>query len=168
MVFGVFPSLITVIIEVRRNFASYVISWFKKPRMTFGVFIPKFLLNLEKFMFWEIQDDHIYNETFCISYPYGVSKTQKEYKIFKIFLIWFLFLFLNMNIWWWVLNIWCRCGIEFCYKCGKKVDHHWCNCRRSSTFCMWIFHLCIVILVLWPFFLLFTAITRKGHHWFDS
>ncbi|CAI9259533.1 unnamed protein product [Lactuca saligna] len=58
----------------------------------------------------------------------------------------------------------CRCGIEFCYKCGKKVDHHWCNCRRSSTFCMWIFHLCIVILVLWPFFLLFTAITRKGHH----
>ncbi|KAL8238223.1 hypothetical protein R6Q59_019304 [Mikania micrantha] len=58
----------------------------------------------------------------------------------------------------------CRCGIEFCYRCGKKVDHHWCNCRRSSTICMWIFHLCIVILVIWPFFLLFTAITRKNQH----
>ncbi|XP_076944658.1 E3 ubiquitin-protein ligase RSL1-like [Bidens hawaiensis] len=58
----------------------------------------------------------------------------------------------------------CRCGIEFCYKCGKKVDHHWCNCRRSSTICMWVFHLCIVMLVVWPFFLLFTAITRKNQH----
>ncbi|PWA84716.1 IBR domain, Zinc finger, RING/FYVE/PHD-type, E3 ubiquitin ligase RBR family [Artemisia annua] len=58
----------------------------------------------------------------------------------------------------------CRCGIEFCYKCGKKVDRHWCNCRRSSTCCMWLFHICIVILVLWPFFLLFTAITKRSQH----
>nr|XP_043621826.1 probable E3 ubiquitin-protein ligase RNF217 [Erigeron canadensis] len=56
----------------------------------------------------------------------------------------------------------CRCGIEFCYKCGKKVDRHWCNCRRTSTCCMFVFHICIVILVLWPFFLLGMAISRRN------
>lgn len=52
----------------------------------------------------------------------------------------------------------CRCGTNFCYKCGKHVNHHWCNCHRTSMCCMVLCQLCIVIVVIYPFILLFMAV----------
>ncbi|KAJ0591238.1 putative transcription factor C2H2 family [Helianthus annuus] len=45
----------------------------------------------------------------------------------------------------------CRCGVKFCYGCGKMV----CNCRASIL--DYVFRFCIVIVVFSLLYLLFTS-----------
>ncbi|XP_071701733.1 E3 ubiquitin-protein ligase RSL1-like [Rutidosis leptorrhynchoides] len=52
----------------------------------------------------------------------------------------------------------CRCGIKFCYWCGKKVNGQWCNCKKSPIW--WLIHLWLVLMVLITFRLLFKIISR--------
>ncbi|KAG6411943.1 hypothetical protein SASPL_124598 [Salvia splendens] len=60
----------------------------------------------------------------------------------------------------------CRCGISFCYKCGKQVHQHWCHCDRTSLCCEWCFRVSIlVIFIIFTFFLLsWETRTRKLTH----
>ncbi|XP_057783095.1 E3 ubiquitin-protein ligase RSL1-like [Salvia miltiorrhiza] len=50
----------------------------------------------------------------------------------------------------------CRCGISFCYKCGKQVEQHWCRCDRTSLCCEWCFRVSILVIFLTFAFFFFT------------
>ncbi|KAL7125407.1 hypothetical protein ABFS83_14G115300 [Erythranthe nasuta] len=55
----------------------------------------------------------------------------------------------------------CRCGISFCYKCGKLVNQHWCSCDKTSRCCEWTFKICIVLVVCFTFTMFFMAWQSK-------
>ncbi|XP_051145266.1 E3 ubiquitin-protein ligase RSL1-like [Andrographis paniculata] len=42
----------------------------------------------------------------------------------------------------------CRCGISFCYKCGRQVKQHWCRCDATSMCCELCFRACVVLIFL--------------------
>ncbi|CAN4107493.1 unnamed protein product [Withania somnifera] len=49
----------------------------------------------------------------------------------------------------------CRCGISFCYSCGKRVHRHWCGCDSASRFCIRVvnsFFISVIILAILFFF----------------
>ncbi|KAA8546015.1 hypothetical protein F0562_020534 [Nyssa sinensis] len=49
----------------------------------------------------------------------------------------------------------CRCGTSFCYRCGRKVNHHWCDCNRNSRCCIWFSRICpVFVIILLLYFLL--------------
>ncbi|KAL8540190.1 hypothetical protein ACS0TY_001680 [Phlomoides rotata] len=58
----------------------------------------------------------------------------------------------------------CRCGISFCYKCGKQVHQHWCRCDTASMCCEWCFRICILLLFLtFALFFLTWETHNRGH-----
>ncbi|KAL4632316.1 hypothetical protein ACB092_04G041300 [Castanea dentata] len=45
----------------------------------------------------------------------------------------------------------CRCGTMFCYKCGRKLTLHWCNCVECYDFLpLLLLVLVVFILILLP------------------
>ncbi|WOH03595.1 hypothetical protein DCAR_0622994 [Daucus carota subsp. sativus] len=59
----------------------------------------------------------------------------------------------------------CRCGTDFCYSCGKKVNRHWCSCQRyysRNVFC--VFVLILILLFLIGMFC-FSAANTTTSHW---
>ncbi|KAH6811909.1 hypothetical protein C2S51_025671 [Perilla frutescens var. frutescens] len=59
---------------------------------------------------------------------------------------------------------WMRCGISFCYKCGKQVHQHWCRCDTTSMCCEWCFRFCILVIFLTFLFFFFNWETRTHNH----
>lgn len=71
---------------------------------------------------------------------------------------------ITISIWvlWGWLSVWnCRCGISFCYKCGKQVYQHWCSCDRTSMCCEWCCRVCIVLIFLTFAFFFLSWLTRR-------
>ncbi|XP_071700007.1 E3 ubiquitin-protein ligase RSL1-like [Rutidosis leptorrhynchoides] len=56
----------------------------------------------------------------------------------------------------------CRCGIKFCYRCGKRVDHRLCNCQRLPTCCTFVL-VVMLLLVLSAFGYRITSMLRGNH-----
>ncbi|KAL3814103.1 hypothetical protein ACJIZ3_015371 [Penstemon smallii] len=58
----------------------------------------------------------------------------------------------------------CRCGINFCYKCGKQVHQHWCRCDTTSVCCVWCFRICVLLIfVMFASFLYMWEGQKHGH-----
>lgn len=58
----------------------------------------------------------------------------------------------------------CRCGISFCYKCGKQVHQHWCRCDATSLCCEWCFRVCLLLIFLtFAFFFLTWETHGRGN-----
>ncbi|XP_031130287.1 probable E3 ubiquitin-protein ligase RNF217 [Ipomoea triloba] len=55
----------------------------------------------------------------------------------------------------------CRCGISFCYKCGKQVHQHWCGCDTASCCCIWTWKLLIFFLIVMFFYFIMWGFGRK-------
>ncbi|KAM7475050.1 hypothetical protein LguiB_022293 [Lonicera macranthoides] len=57
----------------------------------------------------------------------------------------------------------CRCGTSFCYKCGKNVSQHWCDCHGPPMGCIWLFRICLLLLIFFPLVFLYL-----GSVWRDN
>lgn len=57
----------------------------------------------------------------------------------------------------------CRCGTNFCYKCGSKVKQHWCDCDRNMMWRVVCVRIFITTVIFLQFIFLFGAVYKLVH-----
>lgn len=58
----------------------------------------------------------------------------------------------------------CRCGISFCYSCGKRVYRHWCGCDSASRFCIRVVHWLSVSFIILAILFFFWSLHKRANN----